>query len=206
MNKAYDVVVVGAGVAGLYASLRLASMGWNVALVESKPTNAIGSKVCGDALGVHHLNELDLTVPEAVIDHKYRGVKLYSPSKNYSIIVPGEGVSLNRLKFGQWLLKQALDNGVELLDRHVAFDVVLKENRVKGIKVKKVDSEVLELEAKLFIDASGYRPAIRSKLPREWPISERPYVSDYNIAYREIVEVEGRIIDENTANYALIYL
>jgi len=206
LNKAYDVVVVGAGVAGLYASLRLASMGWNVALVESKPTNAIGSKVCGDALGVHHLNELDLTVPEAVIDHKYRGVKLYSPSKNYSIIVPGEGVSLNRLKFGQWLLKQALDNGVELLDRHVAFDVVLKENRVKGIKVKKVDSEVLELEAKLFIDASGYRPAIRSKLPREWPISERPYVSDYNIAYREIVEVEGRIIDENTANYALIYL
>ncbi|MEM1762128.1 MAG: FAD-binding protein, partial [Desulfurococcaceae archaeon] len=32
-------MVVGAGVAGLYASLRLASMGWNVALVESKPTN-----------------------------------------------------------------------------------------------------------------------------------------------------------------------
>ena len=206
MSKVYDVVVVGAGVAGLYASSQLASMGWKVALVESKQASRIGDKVCGDAIGTHHFSELGLSVPENIIDRRYRGVKIYSPSKKYSIVVPGEGVSVNRLKFGQWLLKRALDYGVDLFDQHVAIDVVLKDNYVKSIKVKRIRGSVFELEAKVFIDASGYRPAIRSKLPAEWPLSERPYSTDYNIAYREVVAPSSRVIAEEDLNYAVIYL
>jgi len=95
----FDVVVVGAGVAGLYASYQLASMGWKVALIESKPAGRIGDKVCADAIGVHHFEEIELTPPSYTIDHQYKGVKIYSPSGKHSIIVPGEGVSVNRIKF-----------------------------------------------------------------------------------------------------------
>ncbi|MEM1878730.1 MAG: FAD-dependent oxidoreductase, partial [Desulfurococcaceae archaeon] len=52
MHK-YDVAVVGAGVAGLYASYVLALKGWKVALVESKHRSKIGDRVCGDAIGTH---------------------------------------------------------------------------------------------------------------------------------------------------------
>lgn len=201
----FDVVVVGAGVAGLYASYQLASMGWKVALIESKPAGRIGDKVCGDAIGVHHFEEIELTPPSYTIDHQYKGVKIYSPSGKHSIIVPGEGVSVNRIKFGQWLLEQGLKHGVTLLDQHVVTDVVFKDNQLKALRVKRVGGETIEVEARAFIDASGYRPAIRSKLPPEWPIAERPYTTDYNIAYREVVKVD-KPIEPGEVDYAIIYL
>jgi geranylgeranyl reductase family protein len=203
--SAYDVVVVGAGVAGLYASSLLASAGWKVAIVESKEKSKIGDKVCGDAIGVHHFRELNLEVPQKLIDHKYDGVKVYSPSRKHSIVVPGEGVSINRLEFGQWLLKKALDSGAELYDQHYVVDVVIENSEVRAIKAAKVGGGHLELKARAFVDASGYRPAVRSKLPPEWPISERPYETDYNLAYREVVELEEPVPEEDR-NYAVIYI
>lgn len=201
----YDVVVVGAGVAGLYASYVLSSLGWKVALVESKHRSNIGDKVCGDAIGLHHFRELSLEIPPSVIDHRYKGVKVYSPSGLYSIVVPGEGISVNRQRFGQWLLNKSIDKGTVLYDQHVVLDVEFKDTAVRAVKVKRVGGETTTIEAKAFIDASGYKPAIRAKLPKDWPIAERPYITDYNIAYREVVDLEEPIAQEDV-DYALIYI
>lgn len=201
----YDAVVVGAGVAGLYSSLILASKGFRVALVESKPASRIGDKTCGDAIGVHHFEHIGLKPPDSVVDHVYKGVRIYSPSERYEITVPGEGVSVNRVKLGQWLLRQALDKGVELLDQHTVLGVTVKDNTVKSITVKKVGGGTVELEASGFIDASGAKPALRSRLPEAWPISEKPYTTDFNIAYREVVEYDGSV-NEADRDYAVIYL
>jgi geranylgeranyl reductase family protein len=200
-----DVVVVGAGVAGLYSAALLGSMGWRVVLVESKARSEIGNKVCGDAIGVHHFRELNLEVPSSVIDHRYSGVVVYTYSLKYSVTVPGEGVSVNRVKFGQWLLKLALDSGVELLDRHSVLEVRASERGVESIRARGVDGRVVEIEARAFIDASGAKPAIRSKVPLEWPIAERPYTTDYNLAYREVLELD-KPVDWVDANYATIIL
>ncbi|MCI4462500.1 MAG: NAD(P)/FAD-dependent oxidoreductase [Thermogladius sp.] len=201
----YDVVVVGAGVGGLYSSLVLASKGFKVALVESKPRGRIGDKTCGDAIGVHHFQHIGLPIPESVVDHRYRGVKVKSPSEEHELVVPGEGVSVNRVKFGQWLLKNALDHGVELYDEHTLVGVELKDQGVSSVKVKRVGGGLVELKARYYIDASGARPSLRTKLPPEWPIAERPYETDFNLAYREVVEVE-KPVDEADVHYAVIYL
>lgn len=201
----YDVVVVGAGVAGLYASYILASTGWKVAIIESRHRSKIGEKVCGDAIGVHHFSELGIEVSPNIIDHRYKGVKIYSPSEQYSIVVPGEGVSVNRYRLGRWLLNRVLDSGADLYDQHVVVDVTIEKNEVKSVKARGLDGKILEVKAQAFIDASGYRPAIRTKLPREWPISERPYTTDYNIAYREVVELEEPL-DKRDVDYAVIYI
>jgi geranylgeranyl reductase family protein len=200
-----DVVVVGAGVAGLYSAALLGSMGWRVVLVESKARSEIGNKVCGDAIGVHHFRELNLEVPSSVIDHRYSGVVVYTYSLKYSVTVPGEGVSVNRVKFGQWLLKLALDSGVELLDRHSVLEARASERGVESIRARGVDGRVVEIEARAFIDASGAKPAIRSKVPLEWPIAERPYTTDYNLAYREVLELD-KPVDWVDVNYATIIL
>jgi len=200
-----DVVVVGAGVAGLYSAALLGSMGWRVVLVESKARSEIGNKVCGDAIGVHHFRELNLEVPSSVIDHRYSGVVVYTYSLKHSATVPGEGVSVNRVKFGQWLLKLALDSGVELLERHSVLEVRASERGVESIRARGVDGRVVEIEARAFIDASGAKPAIRSKVPLEWPIAERPYTTDYNLAYREVLELD-KPVDWVDVNYAIIIL
>ncbi|OYT37783.1 MAG: geranylgeranyl reductase [Desulfurococcales archaeon ex4484_58] len=201
----YDVVVVGAGVAGLNTAYEIASKGFNVAIIESKPRNRIGDKTCGDAIGTHHFNELGWKPSEDIIDHIYSGVKIYDPTEEYAIEVPGEGVSVNRIKFGQWLLKRALDHGAILLDRHVLLKIVVSNNFVVKALVKESGKPGLkEVEGKVFVDASGAKPALRTKLPLEWPVSERPYMTDYNIAYREVVELEKPL--EKDIEYAVIYL
>lgn len=205
MESKYDVIIIGAGVAGLNAAYELASRGFTVAIVESKPRNKIGDKTCGDAIGLHHFKELGWEPPSDVIDHKYKGVKVYSPSEKYDVVVPGEGVSVNRVKFGQWMLKRAEDHGAVLLDKHVLVGVTYDENGIKSVKVKPIGkNEVIELFGKAFIDASGAKPALRTKLPLEWPISDRPYMTDYNIAYREVLELEKPL--EEDIEYAVIYL
>ncbi|MEM4749131.1 MAG: FAD-dependent oxidoreductase, partial [Thermosphaera sp.] len=122
----YDVIIVGAGVAGLESAIILASKGFKVAIIESKPRDRVGDKTCGDAIGVHHFEKISLEIPSNVIDYTYDGVKIYSPSEEHSIIVPGKGVSVNRIKFGQWLLQTSIDKGVDFFESHVLVDVVLK--------------------------------------------------------------------------------
>lgn len=202
----YDAVVIGAGVAGLSAAFVLASKGFKVAVIESKSRNKIGDKTCGDAIGVHHFEELGWQVPGEAVDHRYKGVKIYSPSEDYSIVVPGEGISVNRVKFGQWLLRRAEDKGAELLDKHVLLSAIYDDDGVKSIKVKEIGKPgYKEVVADAFIDASGAKPALRSKLPLEWPIAERPFMTDYNIAYREVLELEKPVRNEDI-DYAVIYL
>ncbi len=201
----HDVIVIGAGVAGLNAAYEIASKGYSVAVVESKPRGKIGDKTCGDAMGVHHFNRIGWKPPEKVIDHRYDGVKIYSPSEKYSITVPGEGLSLDRIGFGQWMLKRALDHGVELYDEHVLTDLVLGDNMVEKIRIRRKGSvSPIELSGKVFIDASGAKPALRSKLPNNWPISDKPFMSDYNIAYREVVLLDKPLVED--IEYTIIYL
>lgn len=201
----YDFVVVGAGVSGLYTSLLLAKKGYKVALFESKPREKIGEKTCGDAIGIHHFQHLGIDVPSSVIDHRYDGVKIYSPSEKHEIIVPGEGVSVNRVLFGQWLLKNAQDAGVELFDQSTILGLELKNSYVSSVIAKKTGGEKIVVEARGFVDASGSRPALRSKLPPDWPIAERPYTTDFNIAYREVLALDTPVKEEDK-RYAVIYI
>lgn len=204
MNK-HDVVVIGAGVAGLYIAYRVAEKGFRVALVESKPREKIGDKACGDAVGLHHFNYLDLAIPSNIIDHSYSGVAVVDPGEKHSIVVPGSGVSINRIGFGQWLLKKAIDNNVELLDKCWFTKVFVKNNIVESIEVRESGSlKPSILEAKVFVDATGAKPSLRTKLPREWPVSERPFTSDFNITYREVIELDNPL--ELDTRYAYIYL
>jgi len=56
----FDVIVVGAGTAGCLAAKTTAEAGLKVCLVERKNQKDIGEKVCGDALGEHHLKTVGL--------------------------------------------------------------------------------------------------------------------------------------------------
>ncbi|MEZ0393878.1 MAG: NAD(P)/FAD-dependent oxidoreductase [Desulfurococcaceae archaeon] len=199
----YDVVVIGAGAGGAYTSLSLARAGLRVALVESKPKGKIGDKPCGDAIGKHHLESLGLALPKEAVVHRYRGVKVYSPSGKHSIEVLGEGVSVDRIAFGKWLVDSAVGAGAELFAGCAAREPRLSGDFVSSVEVACIDGRRLELEAGFFVDASGAVPALRSRLPRSWPISERPLTSDYNVAYREVVELEKPMED---VDYAVIHV
>lgn len=201
----YDVVVVGAGTAGAFAAYTLAKKGFKVALVDRKPADKIGEKVCGDAIGKHHFVTTGLEPPKLGFDAEslFEGVRVFSPDKRNYITAFGEGYALNRRVFGQRILKSALDEGAVLYDRCHAFKSLVEESWVKGVRVRDLKSgETRDLQAKIVMDASGATAVIRNTLPEGWWVSEKISRRDYIVAYREIVELE----EEVNSRFADIFL
>ena len=58
----------------------IAEKGLKVCIVEKKKREEIGEKICGDALGEHHLKTLGLEKPTGgELEAKIDGIKIYSP-------------------------------------------------------------------------------------------------------------------------------
>lgn len=195
MSSAYDVVIVGLGVAGAYAAYRLSRSGLRVLAVDVKPYERLGDKPCGDAIGKHHLDTLGLVdLPHEVIEGHVRGIDIFSPNEMIRFRVLGEGYEVDRIGLVRYLLKRAVDSGLEIMTGTAAVSPVIRENHVRGVVLLK-EGKSVEVNAKVVIDASGNARVIARRLPREWPVSEELYPRDTNIAYREVRKLP-RGVDE----------
>lgn len=97
----YDVVIIGAGPAGLNCAYNLENSGLKVLIVEKN--KIIGKKVCAGGLLNHDLKYLKL--PEKIIERKFKSVNVYS---NLQKAVADRGkyyvYTVDRVKLGQWMV------------------------------------------------------------------------------------------------------
>ena len=204
----YDAIVVGAGTAGCLAAKTIAENGLKVCLVEKKKREEIGEKICGDALGEHHLKFLGLEKPTGgELETKIDGIKIYSPDENTIFTIADKdfiGFLLNRRLFGQWLLKIASDKGAVLKDNTNFRSPIIEKDVVAGITAKNMKTgEVSELRSKVVVDATGYFGMVRKQLPAEMGIDRDIANEDVEACYREIRQLKQE--SENT-NFCEIYL
>jgi electron-transferring-flavoprotein dehydrogenase len=197
----YDVIVAGAGIAGCIVASLLAKKGFKVCLIDEKRAEEVGNKVCGDALIVRGLDRLDFEPPGDVITNVASALNFHAAGIE-PIRLRTRIFLLDRLKFGQYFLHKAIDDGSFFLDRCRAFAPILEGDKVTGIKAKTDDSEA-EFHAKVVIDASGIDGAIRRSLPKDWWVSKP--IEKYNLAlcYREIRRLKGSRI--NTEHCEVFY-
>lgn len=200
----YDVVIVGAGVSGCVAAYFLAKQDFNVALVERKPQEKIGVKICGDAIGEHHFKNVGIESPKLGNDARLilNDVKVFSPNRRYCVDVCGSAYALDRYRFGQRLLKVAQAAGAVLYDQHHVVTPKIKNNAVQGVKAQDRTGKIIDIIGKITIDASGVKAVVRNKLPLDWWVSEKPVREDFNIGYREILE----LVEEINTRHATIFL
>lgn len=203
----FDALVVGAGTAGCLAAKTIAESGLKVCLVERKRKEEIGEKVCGDALGEHHLKTLGLEKPRSgELEKRIEGIRIFSPDQNTVFTIAHEdfvGYLLNRRLFGQWLLGKALDKGAALMDSTQFLEPVIEKGFVTGISVKNSKGKTAELKSRVVVDASGFNAVIRHKLPLEMSIEREVANEDVEACYREIRQLKQET--ENT-KYCEIYL
>ncbi|MDR1993652.1 MAG: NAD(P)/FAD-dependent oxidoreductase [Nitrososphaerota archaeon] len=204
----YDVIIVGAGTAGCIAAKTVAEKGLSVALIEQKPQEEIGEKICGDALGEHHLKFLGLEKPTGgELEAKIDGIKIFSPDENTIFTIADKefvGHILNRRLFGQWLLKKALDKGALLQDNMNFRSPIIEKNAVVGILAKNTKTgKTTEMHSKVVVDATGYFGMIRKQLPAEFGIERTIANEDVEACYREIRQLTQE--SENT-RFCEIYL
>jgi len=204
----FDVVIVGAGTAGCLAAKTVAEAGLKACLVERKKREEIGEKVCGDALGEHHLKTLGLEKPQGgELDKRIEGIRIYSPDMDTAFTVEHEdfvGYLLNRRLFGQWLLRKAVDAGAHLLDSTQCLEALVEKGFAAGVSVKNSRTgEERKLQSRVVVDASGFVGIVRKKLPRQMGIENEVANEDVEACYREIRQLRQE--SENT-KYCEIYL
>ena len=186
-----DLIVIGAGTAGSMAARTAAELGFDVCLIDKKEQKEIGDKVCGEAVGKHHCDELGVSPPRSdELASMVMGVDIYSPDGQTVFRVRGEGMygfMINRHEFGQRLLKEALDRGAELHDSAVVENLIIEKGMVVGVKLRdKKHNEERKVQAKVVIDACGFQDALKKQLPPDWRIEMGIKDEDVVAAYREI--------------------
>jgi geranylgeranyl reductase family protein len=154
----YDVVVIGAGPAGLFASLRLAQSGLRVTLLEEH--QVVGDPVhCTGILAREAFDQFDL--PSGVILNELTTARFISPS-GLDVVYRTraiEAVAIDRVAFDVDLAERARSAGVEL--RH--------QSRATGARIGR-DGVVIsvagqpDVRARVCVLACGGRYALHRQL------------------------------------------
>ncbi len=204
--KVYDILIVGAGTAGCIAAKTAAEKGLDVCLIDCKPEDKVGDKVCGDAVGKHHFDRLGLPYPAGEeFECNMHGIDVFSPDLKTRFRVEGKGVSgfgINRHRFGQRLLKEALSKDITFHDCTVALTPLIEQGFVRGVKAQNSrGGSKQEIRGKVTIDASGVSGIVRQNLPGEFGLERRIDSRDLMGCYREI-----RSNVESESDFSEIYL
>ena len=210
LHKTFDVIVVGAGTGGSTAARFAAERGLNVCLIDSKDKKEIGNKICGDAVGSEIFDFLKIKHPkDDELSCKIKGAKLYSPNLKKCIDLTDlkqAGYIVNRIEFGQRLLNEALDAGVELfIDNTMALDLLYSQNTVSGVKVKLKNGEKVDLRSKILIDASGFYSPLRKNVTSTL-IEKEILKEDSILCYREIIKFSPQDLSITNPDYISIIL
>ncbi len=117
-SLSFDVVVVGAGPAGLMAGRKAAERGANVLIVEKE--HRLGAKPCGEAVSASTLKDAEIQPSPKFIANKVRGFIVYAPdeSKRVEILSEdlgfGEGYILEKPIFLRFMAAKAAEAGAQI--------------------------------------------------------------------------------------------
>jgi menaquinone-9 beta-reductase len=125
MNPNYDVIVVGAGLAGCSAAIGLADRGFQVLLLEQQryPTH----KLCGEFLSVEVIDTFEqLGIMDTVRQagaHPIRRAYLTAGSAEFRSDLPGVALGLSRYQLDLMLFQRAIAVGATAYDGTVVQDI-----------------------------------------------------------------------------------
>ena len=191
----YDIIIAGAGTAGTTTAYTAAKRGHSVLLIDKKEKDEIGHKTCGDALGGHHLKELEKLValprmPPDVIEHDVTSIDLVAPDRQHRMRMAGPtvmGYSFNRQKMGQWLVSLAEEAGAQVMPSTRVKKLKLEGGKVSGLTIEKDGSDKY-LTARIVVDATGASGLLRRQLPDTTLIEREIAKEDMMVAWRDIYE------------------
>ncbi len=204
--KKFDIIIIGAGAAGSIAAYFGAKRGYNVCLIDGKPQEKIGDKICGDGIGGYIFDFLGIPHPKKgeylnTID----GAKIYPPDTRYPIILKGSskvGYIIDRLPFGQRLMEDAVQAGAHLYAQTRARTLIYDKNLVVGVVIKSKIFKETELYANVVIDASGFHTQLRKQVDIPF-LSKDIDPNDYIVCYREILRMKNPVVFDK--KYLSIY-
>ncbi|MBN1213776.1 MAG: NAD(P)/FAD-dependent oxidoreductase [candidate division Zixibacteria bacterium] len=150
MKNEYDVIIIGAGPAGLSAAEELRRHDRSVLVVEKNST--IGPKVCAGVLNAR-ITELGFSLDLA--EKKFSAIQVYVNNKGHTVSLPKVFlISIDREKFGRHQLDRVLKLGAD----------ITTGSHIKKITAQSVFIHELEIRYKYLIGADGSTSVTRKYL------------------------------------------
>ena len=175
-----NIIVIGAGIGGLYAARSLAELGYDVIVIEARERDELGYPWY-DSVSPSTFKDVGLDLPDDICIPK-QILNYYAPSGEQKIKQPDrarKSFDVHRVRFVRFLLSRAEEHC------SVRFGEKVLSLLIEGNVVKGVITECETLRADLVIDSSGVFSACRTATPDRFLMNDPLRENDYIVAYRE---------------------
>ncbi len=201
--RSTEILVVGGGPAGVSTAFTLGKLGISTILIDKKPMEEIGDKVCGDALSPDYFNEANEEIGLPVPDFESGDLKevvketvLLGTNQTSKIVIEDGSATVDRLKYGQKLIK-SLEQfpHIEVIPEMRLIETIIENNFLVGVICKTSDNQKVEFRSSIVIDASGTGGIVRRSLPAAFVGNRFPKRIPRHqliVAYREIIKVKEK--------------
>lgn len=196
----FDVIIVGAGPAGITAALVLAQEGIKVALFERGEQPGVKNMFGGVMYYSDALNKLlpdfwkEAPIERYITRHTITFLKSTS-SVSVSLKddefgqPPYNGFTLLRAKFDQWYAEKAQEAGAFLIPQTVVDDLVWDSNKVIGIKARRNEGIV-------YADAVIVADGVNSLLAKKAGLRKKFTGTSFSVAAKELLTLPAEVIEE----------
>ena len=194
----FDVVIVGCGPAGAYLGYLLAKEDVDVCIIDKKPRESFGDKICGGAIFRHCFEALNFGEPMHDCISNALPITKINFANICNVLYRRPLYIIDRVKFISKITEMAERYGANIIDKCRITRPIISNNVVKGVKAR-CGGQTKEIRARITVDASGVSGIIRNNIHNNivrWHL--RP--DEMATAYRQIVDLK-----ENIGNKATIY-
>jgi digeranylgeranylglycerophospholipid reductase len=158
MDRDYDVIVAGAGPAGLQCARDAAARGYDVAVLEREGEEEFPSSSNKSTGGTFPSMMASFGIPDDVVMNFTDKVVLESPNSHYTQHHPG--AVLEFADFKNFLVEDAREKGAEFVFDAQASEPIVEDGKVTGVRYAGGD----EIKAHLTVDATGPGAALAQKV------------------------------------------
>lgn len=221
----FDVVIVGAGVAGLSSAIRIKQINPEISVVVVEKGAEVGAHILSGAVfEPRALNEL-------IPDWKEKGAPLNTPVTSDNFILLGCDKSAFKLptppqmnnhgnyiislgNLCRWLAEQAMALGVEIYPGFAASEILIENDKVVGVAtgdmgiakdhVHKDNYQMgVELRGKITVFAEGCRGSLTQILFDKFDLRKNSDPQTYGIGIKEIWEVRPEVHKVGTVTHTI---
>jgi len=188
-----DVVIVGAGPAGLTAGYYLSKAGYKTALLERKLST--GGGIWGGAAGYNVVVTQDKEIPDEfeMTSKKQKGLYIF-----------------DSVEFAAALAFKAKKAGLEIFNLTEAEDIIIKTDVVEGVVVNhsaitiaKLHVDPFCISAKYVIDATGHPAEVVNMLLKRKP---KLFPKGIQESFMDVVTAEAGVVDKTGEIFPGLYV